>query len=212
MKLNEFCEKFVAHNTVVCLVQEKIKMTEDVKQHEYNKIWQGMDWQIVHGPGDEDYFKAHPDVEKCPFKNFEVVKVIGNIFNAFPDTADNITIVIGLSYKDYYGSFDYSENDKRWYGKVQCRNSKYGKAERIADLVSYEGETPHQLVRNFKCAVDDYIKMTECPYDPRHEVEVVTNKIKDCIHHCENISQDTDDALCEQIDDIVDTYKEESKK
>ena len=148
MKLNEFCEKFVAHNTVVCLVQEKIKTTEDVKQHEYNKMWQGMDWQVVQGPGDEDYFKAHPDVEKCPFKNFEVIKVIGNIFNEFPETADNITIVIGLSYKDYYGSFDYSENDKCWYGKV----------ERITDLVSYEGETPYQLVRRFKRAVNDYIE------------------------------------------------------
>lgn len=96
MKLYEFCEKFVAHNTVVCLVQEKIKKTEGVKQHEYNKIWQGMDWQIVQCVGDEGYFKAHPDVEKCPFKNYTVAKVIGNIFNAFPETADNITIVIGL--------------------------------------------------------------------------------------------------------------------
>lgn len=202
MKLNEFCEKFVAHNTVVCLVQEKIKKTEDVKQHEYSKLWQGMDWQIVCGPGDEDYFKAHPDVEKCPFKNFEVVKVIGNIFNEFPETADNITLVIGLSYKGYHGSFDYSENDKCWYGKV----------ERITSLVPYQGETTYQLVRHFKGAVDDYIKLTGCPYDPRHEVEVVTNKIKDCIHYCENISQDTDDALCEQIDDIVETYKKEFKK
>lgn len=97
MKLYEFCEKFVAHNTYVCLVQEIIKTNEEgVKQHEYNKIWQGMDWQIVQSAGDEDYFKAHPDVEKCPFKSYNVAKVIGNIFNAFPETADNITIVIGL--------------------------------------------------------------------------------------------------------------------
>ena len=149
MKLNEFCEKFVAHNTVVCLVQETIKKNEEgCLQQEYNEVWRGMDWQIVQGPGDESYFKAHPDVEKCPFKNFEVIKVIGNIFNEFPETPDNITIVIGL----------------------------------------------------------------RCAYDPMHDVEAVTNKIKDCIHYCENISQDTDDALCEQIDDIVETYKKESKK
>lgn len=101
MKLYEFCEKFVAHNTVVCLVQEKIKKTEGVKQHEYNKLWQGMDWQIVPGQGDEDYFKAHPDVEKCPFKNFEVVKAIGNIFNEFPETADNITLVIDFDHIEF---------------------------------------------------------------------------------------------------------------
>lgn len=95
MKLYEFCEKFVAHNTYVCLVQETIKKDEEgVKRHEYNKIWQGMDWQIVQGVGDEDYFKSHPDVEKCPFKNYNVSKIIGNIFNAFPEMADNITIVI----------------------------------------------------------------------------------------------------------------------
>lgn len=148
MKLCEFCEKFIAHNTVVCLVQEIIKKKEEgVKQHEYNKIWQGMDWQIVQGAGDEDYFKAHPDVEKCPFKNFEVVKVIGNIFNEFPETADNITIVIGLSYKGYYGSFDYSENDKCWYGKI----------EGITDLVTYEAETQAEIKNEFHKAVDDYI-------------------------------------------------------
>ena len=149
MKLYEFCEKFIAHNTVVCLVQEIIKKNEEgVKQHEYNKIWQGMDWQIVQGAGDEDYFKAHPNVEKCPFKNFEVVKVIGNIFNEFPETADNITIAIGLSYKGYHGSFDYSENDKCWYGKIVG----------ITDFVAYGAETRAELEKSFHEAVDDYIK------------------------------------------------------
>lgn len=149
MKLYEFCEKFIAHNTVVCLVQEIIKKNEEgVKQHEYNKIWQGMDWQIVQGAGDEDYFKAHPDVEKCPFKNYNVAKVIGNIFNVFPETADNITIAIGLSYKGYHGSFDYSENDKCWYGKI----------EGITDLVTYEAETRAELEKSFHEAVDDYIE------------------------------------------------------
>ena len=89
MSLRNFVESFIAHNTVVNLYVGK--KTE--RWIEREKIWVGMDWQIVQGPGDEDYFKAHPDVEKCPYADNNVVQVLG----AFEDeinTIDNVNLMI----------------------------------------------------------------------------------------------------------------------
>lgn len=91
--LEQFMERFVAHNTVVQLfTDEIIKEDNGIKGHSYTKIWQGMDWQIGVYGDDKMYFEAHPEVEECPYSKNNVVKVIG-CTDGF-HTVDEIAIVI----------------------------------------------------------------------------------------------------------------------
>lgn len=90
LNLKNFVEHYVAHNSVVTLYEEK-RLEPSFK--EYKKIWTGMDWQIACGPGDEDYFKAHPDVERCPFVSRKVIKVLGG-FEDEINTVDSINLCV----------------------------------------------------------------------------------------------------------------------
>jgi len=54
-----------------------------------------------------------------------------------------------LSYKDYYGSVEYSAADECFFGKIIGIN----------DLVSFEGGSVSELKKAFAEAVDDYIAM-----------------------------------------------------
>lgn len=49
---------------------------------------------IAYNPDDDGYFKAHPDVKKCQYKDCVVEQIIGNI-NSMPHCIDEISIVIG---------------------------------------------------------------------------------------------------------------------
>lgn len=51
-----------------------------------------------------------------------------------------------ITYKNYIGSVEFSEEDSLFYGKVLG----------IKSLISYEGNTATELVNDFHCAVDDY--------------------------------------------------------
>lgn len=53
-----------------------------------------------------------------------------------------------LQYKEFTATYQYSEEDKVYYGKL----------DGIADLVSFEGETEHGLQRAFHEAVEDYLE------------------------------------------------------
>lgn len=53
-----------------------------------------------------------------------------------------------LEYKGYNGSVLYSGEDKILHGRIVG----------IRDVVSYEGETVRALEKNFKSAVDEYLK------------------------------------------------------
>ncbi len=54
-----------------------------------------------------------------------------------------------ILYKDYVGSVRYSETDQVFFGKI----------EGIDDLVTFEGESVHQLKQAFHEAVHDYIEI-----------------------------------------------------
>lgn len=56
-----------------------------------------------------------------------------------------------MQYKDYLGSVEFSEKDNLFYGKVLG----------IRSLVSYEGRTATELVKDFHSAVDDYLVMCQ---------------------------------------------------
>ena len=55
---------------------------------------------------------------------------------------------------------------------------------------SYSQVENEQLAQKIKSIVDE-------------KLEAFAGKIKERIHLCENISQDTDDCLCEDINDIL---------
>ena len=52
-----------------------------------------------------------------------------------------------LSYKDYNGTVEYSDDDKCFYGKVVG----------IKSLLSYEGVSVQELEKNFQSTIDEYL-------------------------------------------------------
>ena len=56
-----------------------------------------------------------------------------------------------MEYKDYFGSVNYDDEDKIFYGKV----------EYIRSLISYEGHDVESLRNSFCEAVDDYLNLAK---------------------------------------------------
>jgi predicted HicB family RNase H-like nuclease len=54
-----------------------------------------------------------------------------------------------MSYKGYYGSVQYSDEDRVFHGKIEF----------IRSLVSYEGSDVESLHKAFEEAVDDYLEL-----------------------------------------------------
>jgi len=64
-----------------------------------------------------------------------------------------------MTYKNYYGSVHYSDEDKVFYGKVEF----------IRALVSFEGTDVNSLRKAFEEAVDDYLHTCrEQGIEPEH--------------------------------------------
>lgn len=57
-----------------------------------------------------------------------------------------------MEYKGYVGNIEFSEKDQIFYGKVQG----------VKSLISYEGKTTDDLIKDFHNAVDDYLNLCEC--------------------------------------------------
>ena len=56
-----------------------------------------------------------------------------------------------MEYKGYVGNVEFSEEDEVFFGKVIG----------IRSLISYEGETAKELIKDFHDAVDDYLALCE---------------------------------------------------
>lgn len=56
-----------------------------------------------------------------------------------------------MEYKGYVGNVEFSEEDEVFFGKVLG----------IRSLVSYEGATAKELIRDFHDSVDDYLALCE---------------------------------------------------
>ncbi len=54
-----------------------------------------------------------------------------------------------MEYKDYYGSVNYDDEQKLFYGKIEF----------IRNLISYEGDDKENLRKSFEEAVDDYLEL-----------------------------------------------------
>lgn len=65
---------------------------------------------------------------------------------------------MGLHYKDYTGSVNYSKADDVYYGRVLG----------VDGLLSYEGQTKQELYQDFCETVDDYLQICEdCGISPQ---------------------------------------------
>ncbi|MDR0832901.1 MAG: type II toxin-antitoxin system HicB family antitoxin [Candidatus Symbiothrix sp.] len=72
-----------------------------------------------------------------------------------------------LEYKGYYGSIEYSKEDKMLYGKV------LGLAK---DCISYEGSSVEELENDFKAGIDSYIEgCKELGIEPRKAYNGILN-------------------------------------
>ncbi len=56
-----------------------------------------------------------------------------------------------MTYKDYFGSVNFSEEDEVFYGKIEF----------IKALITYEGTDVKSLKKAFHEAVDDYLEICE---------------------------------------------------
>lgn len=93
VKLVDFVERFVAHNSVIKLyTMKRIKNEEGIWVNQYDQVWKGMDWQITEGYINKDYFRTHPEVLPCPYSEANVVKTmnIGHVAT----TSDEVSLVI----------------------------------------------------------------------------------------------------------------------
>ncbi|GHV32648.1 antitoxin HicB [Bacteroidia bacterium] len=72
-----------------------------------------------------------------------------------------------LEYKGYYGSIEYSKDDKLLYGKVLGMTK---------DLITYEGKTIEELENDFVEGIDSYIEgCKELGIKPRKAFNGVLN-------------------------------------
>lgn len=94
--LEEFMERYIAHNTVVTLWDKTSvqKEKDGPYYHKHEKLWSGMDWQIAPDYEESAYFYHHPDVEPCPYTQHYVEEVIGNPEERGMNTVDSIHLVI----------------------------------------------------------------------------------------------------------------------
>ena len=92
VRLVDFTERFIAHNTEVRLFKHtRVKDEQGLMVNQFGLLWRGMDWQITEGYADSDYFKYHPDVEPCPYSEWNVVAITSaGIIGGFTDEASLI--------------------------------------------------------------------------------------------------------------------------
>lgn len=102
MKLIDFVEQFVAHNTVVEiysleLVPETITDTITRYCKKFDKLETVMEWQITE-PDDCAYYKAHPDVKPSKYRYHNVEMIVG-VPNHI-DRTDLVGIVVEVPKND----------------------------------------------------------------------------------------------------------------
>ena len=92
VRLMDFTERFIAHNTEVRLFKHtRVKDEQGLMVNQFDLLWRGMDWQITEGYICSDYFKMHPDVLPCPYSECNVVAITSaGISGDFTDDASLI--------------------------------------------------------------------------------------------------------------------------
>lgn len=93
IKLVDFAERFIPHNSFVRLFKHKrVKNEQGLMVNQFDLLWAGMDWQITEGYINSDYFKLHTDVKPCPYSEWNVVGITSAGISG--DFTDDISLVI----------------------------------------------------------------------------------------------------------------------
>lgn len=93
VRLVDFTERFITHNTRVRLYTHKrVKDEQGLMVNQYDLVWKGMDWQITEGCVNSAYFRVHPDVLPCPYGEANVVGLISAGISG--DFTDDASLVI----------------------------------------------------------------------------------------------------------------------
>ena len=97
MKLIDFVEQFVAHNTVVEIYSLEIvpEITDTITRYckKFDKLETVMEWQITE-PDDCAYYKAHSDVKPSKYRYHNVEMIVG-VPNHI-DRTDLVGIVVSV--------------------------------------------------------------------------------------------------------------------
>ena len=95
VKLVNFTERFIKHNTLVKLYTQHYQRNfQGIKESYYTLRWKGMDWQITEGYINSNYFNVHEEVLPCPYSEANVVSVTS--FGINGSFADEMSIVIEI--------------------------------------------------------------------------------------------------------------------
>ena len=93
VRLVDFTERFIAHNTEVRLYTHKrVKDEQGLMVNQFDLVWRGMSWQITEGYANSDYFRVHPDVLPCPYGEANVVGLTSAGISG--DFTDDASLVI----------------------------------------------------------------------------------------------------------------------
>lgn len=76
IKLCDFVERFVGYNSTVYLYKEHFELKDKIRVRHDELLWFEKDWQISFAYDDSDYFKTHPEVLPCPYRDAIVEKVV----------------------------------------------------------------------------------------------------------------------------------------
>jgi len=83
-----------------------------------------------------------------------------------------------LEYKGYYGSVEYSKEDKCLYGKVLGMTK---------DCITYEGNTVDELEEDFRNAIESYLEgCEELGIQPRKKIRI--NSLKSMFMYTFNLT------------------------
>ena len=94
IKLKDFVERFVPHNTYVKLFNHKIEKNEHGQlENTYELLWKGMDWQIAEDYSRSVYFQIHADVKPCPYADCNVISITSAGLSG--DFTDEASLIIG---------------------------------------------------------------------------------------------------------------------
>ena len=108
-----------------------------------------------------------------------------------------------MEYKGYIGTVELSEKDGLFYGKVQG----------IKSLISYEGTTAKNLVKNFHESIDDYLSSCEeggispeIAYKGSFNVRIGRDLHKKAaiyaIKHQQSLNSFVEDAITEKLQSV----------
>lgn len=105
-----------------------------------------------------------------------------------------------LNYRGYEGSVSYSADD----------NCLYGRVLHIRSVISYGGDSVHELKQMFEAAIDDYLELCaergiepEKPYKGNFNVRLSPQKHYQAVQTARRLNISLNELVCRAVDDFI---------